>query len=428
MKKFLLFAFVAVVALNASAANRVQKSSLPIVKKTFMTPEKSQGIVVKQTMVSDFLKSQKRNAIIAKTTRADEEAPELIPSYSVSSYKMCIGDFWNYFMYDGASFLVTEDGKAYLQADTFMDALEGKVETGVTNEYSEDGADSITFVVSRVASYKDTLGVSKGLNLEPVDYTLNEEQTAYVFNRANAETFGAYYFAEYNELYVPYVLALYDEDKTVDEFFDETYTYTDLDLEPQENYNDYISKATISAVSKYSTEEANYDFETEAKVMLGNQYFIVSNTLDGREVPAWMRITYDTETEGYIVKPYQYLDEGHWYTDETRTATTKGVICTYGTTPFTVTDNADETTTLATDGDETYLVQVNFRDNGDAYYWDQYKMSINILYEPVADGIQSVGAESSAKFQNAIYNMAGQRVGKNFKGLVIKNGKKVVVK
>lgn len=55
-------------------------------------------------------------------------------------------------------------------------------------------------------------------------------------------------------------------------------------------------------------------------------------------------------------------------------------------------------------------------------------MSINILYEPVADGIQSVGAESSAKFQNAIYNMAGQRVGKNFKGLVIKNGKKVVVK
>ena len=42
-----------------------------------------------------------------------------------------------------------------------------------------------------------------------------------------------------------------------------------------------------------------------------------------------------------------------------------------------------------------------------------------------AEGISAVKAE---KFSGAIFNMAGQRVDRNFKGLVIKDGKKIIVK
>ena len=44
-----------------------------------------------------------------------------------------------------------------------------------------------------------------------------------------------------------------------------------------------------------------------------------------------------------------------------------------------------------------------------------------------ADGIQAI--KSAVIDQNgAIYNLAGQKVSNDFKGLVIKNGKKFVVK
>ena len=81
-------------------------------------------------------------------------------------------------------------------------------------------------------------------------------------------------------------------------------------------------------------------------------------------------------------------------------------------------------TVIQAEAGKSYQIEVRF---AFVKTWGA-NMKINILYEPVTDGIQSVGVESSAKFQNAIYNMAGQRVSKNFKGLVIKNGKKVVVK
>lgn len=423
MKKFLLVAALALVTMGASANNGV-KSSRPFAKRTFkMTHNVVSGVEANRTLVSDFLESTKANTLNAKAvTRADEVA--LTPCYSVSSWKLSAGSFWRYNMYDRASYAFVNEDEVALQVDPKFRAVKGKVEKDVANVYSEDGADSITFYVDTIAYYGSTERV--GLTLEPVDYAYNEAENKYEFSRRGAKTFGGYYFAEWEELYIPEVLGLYEKDST--EVFDELYTYVDLDLEPQANYEEYISKATISAQSYYTTETQNKDFDVEAKVLLGDGYFIVSNMLGDDEAPAWVRIALDSETSTYNSAASQYLDEGRFYTDDTRTTTQKGVIATYQTTSFSVTDNADETTTLATDGEDTYLNQVVFMEDNSAGWWDRLKMSINILYEPVADGIQSVGAESSAKFQNAIYNMAGQRVGKNFKGLVIKNGKKVVVK
>ena len=51
--------------------------------------------------------------------------------------------------------------------------------------------------------------------------------------------------------------------------------------------------------------------------------------------------------------------------------------------------------------------------------------SITILYEEVS-GINAVKANVANNA--AVYNLAGQKVGKDFKGLVIKDGKKFIQK
>ena len=50
----------------------------------------------------------------------------------------------------------------------------------------------------------------------------------------------------------------------------------------------------------------------------------------------------------------------------------------------------------------------------------------SIIVEPNPTGISGVTEDSEDS--EIIYNLAGQRVGKNYKGIVIKNGKKVVIK
>ena len=58
-----------------------------------------------------------------------------------------------------------------------------------------------------------------------------------------------------------------------------------------------------------------------------------------------------------------------------------------------------------------------------------YAISINAeLPEYVPAGISVINAEAKTATDGAIYNLSGQRVDENYRGVVIKNGKKVVIK
>jgi hypothetical protein len=46
----------------------------------------------------------------------------------------------------------------------------------------------------------------------------------------------------------------------------------------------------------------------------------------------------------------------------------------------------------------------------------------------VVDGIENIVVDEAVKGNGAIYNIAGQRVDKSYKGIVIKNGKKYIAK
>ena len=46
----------------------------------------------------------------------------------------------------------------------------------------------------------------------------------------------------------------------------------------------------------------------------------------------------------------------------------------------------------------------------------------------MVDGIENIVVDEAVKGNGAIYNIAGQRVDKSYKGIVIKNGKKYIAK
>ena len=48
-------------------------------------------------------------------------------------------------------------------------------------------------------------------------------------------------------------------------------------------------------------------------------------------------------------------------------------------------------------------------------------------WEAYANGIESIVVKAQP-VSNAVFNMAGQKVSENYKGLVIKNGKKLIVR
>ena len=60
------------------------------------------------------------------------------------------------------------------------------------------------------------------------------------------------------------------------------------------------------------------------------------------------------------------------------------------------------------------------KDNGESF-------AIQFTYKETPTGINGISTDEADE-NEAIYNIAGQKVGKNYKGLVIKNGKKQIVK
>jgi len=74
------------------------------------------------------------------------------------------------------------------------------------------------------------------------------------------------------------------------------------------------------------------------------------------------------------------------------------------------------------------IADVDFnKDSAKAMSFDNFTLE-GTLTAGGADGIQSVAAGKAVKADNVMYNLAGQKVGADYKGLVIMNGKKVVIK
>ena len=74
-----------------------------------------------------------------------------------------------------------------------------------------------------------------------------------------------------------------------------------------------------------------------------------------------------------------------------------------------------------------FVLQCNYNNNDRRCWFDNLKIVRVTAGEYDPTGIAEVKANVKAN-QGAIYNLAGQKVTKSFKGIVVKNGKKYVIK
>jgi len=450
MKKFLLFAFVAVATLNASAIERMKKSPFPKEQKKALVRQDAHVDILRNKIAYQLPQAQKFPMDLKFAKKADEKPISLRPAFSTGTYRYSelIGGFSSQAIYEGASFYVDKEaGKAFFKPFDFIPGLVvGDIVTDKVNQYSEQGYDSITFDCSEYFATYTTEEGEQELYLLPSDLEGSRQEGYRPVRTANTK-FGAYYISEYDpeedatytNLYIDEILAVYMNEETAPMY--DFLVLAGLDLRPMEEVSPYVSKAIVSTNNPYG-ERYNFTNEDAMVLMSSTGYYIKG--VDSFDPDAWVEFKVDAEDQTiFTVADNQYIGVFSFYTDATRTTTYDVLVttCGYVWNGTKVTGYApnDDASFKSTDvGEVTELKNTDNTLYGD-YGWaegdeersdeekksglfDAAELTITILYEDVELGV--AGVKSNAPKSNARYNLAGQRVDKNYKGIVIENGKK----
>ena len=98
---------------------------------------------------------------------------------------------------------------------------------------------------------------------------------------------------------------------------------------------------------------------------------------------------------------------------------------------YTATKGTVTTEKIAFDGSAptSFTLQCNYNNYDRRSWFDNLKIERITAgeTEPFATGVESVKTVAKI-YDGAIYNLAGQKVGKDYRGLVVKNGKKIIIK
>ena len=449
MKKTLLVAAAALITLSVSAASRPRASKVSVVnekKEVLATPGAFKSFAAKQEAMNAFYSNMQHESSklsFVKANRAEEEEKiTLPPCYSEWTYyySPLVGGFIPKIMHDNASFLVDGE-KAYLAPFAELNYAVGTLDTEAENPYAEYGAVVYKFDSQVIGKYTDP-DTKEVTNL--VLESCNVENYTPV-RKPEAESFYAYYISETKEFYIPSstCLALFHEDRSKIELVDEYFVARALDLVPQDEYAEYMSKGTFTDKSYYGPD---YDVTGSCEVYLGIEedgsgvYYVKG--ADDANKSAW--VEYEINEKDHTiatVSQNQFIGLFNFYDDNTHTTTHPGLVATVGllqedgklvgfnsaedySSSYKITENADQTTTLANTAGTCYGDYIYAESNDNSGMYNCVDQSITILYEPVETGVKTVATEVNPS-NAAIYNLAGQKVGKDYKGLVIKSGKKM---
>lgn len=435
MKKFLLLTVAVATASVAMAQWNHNLSKSPVIEQFMKTANKP--MVMKSVNQEKAISLSQLKAEIKNTSRrASDQGIAGISQqvYTMNKYQ----GITNKNMFKEAKYYTTDD-KVYLSLFN-LGYMEGTIVKG-NNRLSAYNADSVTFNLGTVAYEKE------GVKLYYAGTTITATQKSISAARNNNATIGGYYFAEYNELYVPATgldafIAVYKDNETTP--ITET-LIGHFDIQPAEELNKHISKATWTA------NQIGYDSKTEqpvtrpleggnAHVLLAEDGYYVSGLYPAQYglENAWVFMEASEDGTQVTIGDNQYLGTVSFYTDETQKETTDVVFApssiktdysgwadNYETVLFVEEDQVTETTSLISDGLTTFtLYGYNDLDDFVGPWFSMTDIVLTITYE--LDGINDV--KTVRVDPKVSYNMAGQRISDSYKGLVIKNGKKLIKK
>ena len=444
MKKELLMTLVAFATISASAQVRVQKSPLSAHRsETFKSMKSKFAGVNAKLAANDEPKPLTAKKNIVSIKKADAKAIELTPDYSETVYRynsLYPYAFLFQCMYEGASHKV-DGNKAYFKPYADIDnALVGTMYDG-KNMYSEDyNADSITFNCEEPVGfyYPNPDDKTKKVNvyIRPSEMAYKEDFTGFEVVPTEAKTFGAYYIALNDELLLPedVILALYAENETTP--IDEEHTIALLDIAPKKMYENAMLRATVKGTCH---NDAINDFEHEGAAVIGNSYILIKG-VSGINPDAWvMFIAYSEDGSVYYV-PEDLMLASTTSNNSPMLFTTVGMKYNgeewnfnmeeedekyYYPSYYSITENIDNSYTINSAQNTAFGEYYFAGEDVENDVLRLYDLTIT-LHNEAPTAIASV--KNSTKQDNAMYNLAGQRINKLQRGINIVNGKKVVIK
>lgn len=443
MKKFLLLAIAVATASVAMAQwnKNLQKSS--VISQLEKNANKSRVATAMSQRNTEALKQMKVEAAKSSSRRGAEDKGVKGVSQQVYVLNDLWGlTFWN--MFSEIKYYVTSEN-AYLSLYD-LDYMEGVIEKG-DNRYTRYGADSITFKLGAVAyETKSARYVYGGTTI-----TMTQESTT--AERNNVKSIGAYYFAEEQELYIPvqtleHFIAIYDE------MADEPTKPIDgtviggFDILPESVMNQYTYKATWTA-SRLGYDQKTQQAVTtpmdggEASVFLASDGFYVKGIYPANWGlgDAWVFMELSEDETQVTISWDQILGTASFYVDDEGTETDEVVFI-----PISVltdysdwaddhasvlfVDYEDESVIATISSDGMTSVSVYGLSNSDELNGSWLHMTdlvLTISNERIDDdAINDVKAVRNNS--DITYSISGQRVGKDYKGIVVKGGKKYLQK
>lgn len=424
MKRILLFCAAALLTVGVSASERTKLLNAQKKQDLHMHLGAFNSLQSKMQAGHLFDANVKAKKVLKAAAKAETAKLELIPAISLEiKYYLDSLGFVNHNMYSGASFLVDKT-KAYFAPFLYCDYLEGKVESGecwyqkYLNElgYSYK-VDSITFTANNVIA-KDRDG---NKYVAAVGEFNKETHTA---ERTNENTFGAYYFPEYNELAVYDIIGLYDEAGKKSTPL-EGYCLVNFDLQPQEDYLDNFYNATFSVKDFFDKGEDAGKVYQDSAIVYPSYDGLYIQGLDLYNGGYFIKFSYpedDKSETGYdntsaTVEDYQLFTTIYSQTGETYEVVTLGVDPTfenYSTLGFFINDNDDETISIESDG--MALLLGNIIGNGSVEALQD--LSIKVSTEKTYANIKP--AATAKVTATTYYDLQGRKVNADYKGLLIK--------
>ena len=421
MRKFtLLLAAMAVSVSGMAQIKKFESKIAPIVKERASFAKSLAKYEVTSSQLNSVVSKANQNSIdMSKFQKsAPAKASTLDPSAAYNNCDVFVdftGSAWSANM-QPATLSVngnTIELNIYGQYD-FLAPIVGKIETG-ENSLSAYGLDSVTFANAQVVakSTKDdtTLGIYS------CDVTGNSTDGWALNPNANA-TFGAYWSAENQELFIPEVLGLYISGTTTAA---SSVSYIEADIVPVSSYADYMYKASVSGTSKFDMN--TYGNEDAVAIPFGDGSVLVKGASLSEE-DAWISIEAD-ENSGQLTMPqYQFAGGPYKFTNNNNPNGAPGIIITRGVNAaFT----AFETPVFTSETDLNYNIVYSTESfvaeyvlmDGDGGILDAYNSYTITVSSEKATGIDGVKDNVGKTGVVEYFDLSGRKVSGAAKGLVI---------
>lgn len=252
-----------------------------------------------------------------------------------------------------------------------------------------------------------------------VEYTTADNVKDSVFTDAE----GKYEFAD---LKADSVYAVCAVDTTGEFYFSDTVS-VNTDVDAEQNFTLAIKPITVT-IDKTGYATFSYKRALNFAELPDLKAYAVTGVTDNctdlsavTEAPAGTGLILQAAEGTYTLTPV-----------ETAAAVEGNFLVATTTAPFTLSaDSVGKAWTLTNDEYNTYFTSVEGAvvPQGGAYL--EYESAAPAIFlSQAAAGIHgiSAGAQGVVDYTKPVYNLAGQQVGKSYKGMVIQNGKKIVVK